>query len=66
MRACEARALRASKTLIRHALPISLLILRKKPTVLQSTPQHLAQSRQSLLLNFLRVKHSLLGLFGNI
>ena len=33
LRACEARALRARK----HALPISLLILRKKPTVLQST-----------------------------
>ena len=30
-RACEARA-----RLLRHALPISLLILRKKPTVLKS------------------------------
>ena len=34
--ACEARAVRARR-LLRHALPISLLILRKKPTVLQST-----------------------------
>ena len=34
-RDCEARAPRARKTL-RHALPIYLLILRKKPTVLQS------------------------------
>ena len=31
-RACEARV-----RLLRHALPISLLILRKKPTVLQSS-----------------------------
>ena len=31
------RVLRARNTL-RHALPISLLILRKNPTVLQSTP----------------------------
>ena len=33
-RACEARALRARKT---HALSISLLFLRKKLTVLQSS-----------------------------
>ena len=32
LRACEARV-----RLLRHALPISLLILRKKPTVLQSS-----------------------------
>ena len=35
LRACEARAL-ARVRLLRHALPISLLILRKKPTFLQS------------------------------
>ena len=38
LRACEARA---RIRLLRHALPISLLILRKKPTVLQSTNQRL-------------------------
>ena len=35
LRACKARARRASKTLTPR-LPISLLILRKKPAVLQS------------------------------
>ena len=35
LRACEVRFARTR--LLRHALPISLLILRKKPTVLQSS-----------------------------
>ena len=32
--------------LLRHALPISLLILRKKPTVLQSTPWSLVENNE--------------------
>ena len=32
--------------LLRHALPISLLILRKKPTVLQSTPWSLVENNK--------------------
>ena len=44
--ACDARALR-------HALPISLLILRKKPTVLQSSLDWVP----SLALIFVRAKH---------
>ena len=35
--ACEQSNKRSGKSGTRHALPISLLILRKKPTVLQST-----------------------------